>query len=360
MNATQQEKSAPSTAQNPLLFLCEHFNKNHAKTRYFHNKFTDLQQHLALDNTQSNASSLSDTEQQYLVQYDLSPNCLSQLPSLTWISLALCSLLMGVFTLTHLIFLQQIDNIDPLFLSYIYSAGLCAFSVIAGLFFRARRTQKKADDLLWSTISLVWMLPAYISIQLLFYYAEHYPITLSLQNLMHAQLLFKLFFNVPQDLILQCTWGMYVVFALAIFYISSYLFYGSSDIARILMRHPILLTVQNQRNTLHKQALFNVNKANQLLKSYAKFQEKLITELDVTHTLKDMDWNNHNEESVDLWDNLLEKLDYLSIVHESENETQNLIKQISAAVAQQAILTQQYDRLKIQLSALDTTAEGQQ
>ena len=82
----------------------------------------------------------------------------------------------------------------------------------------------------------------------------------------------------PQDLILQCAWGMYVVFALAIFYISSYLFYGSPDIARILMRHPTLLTVQNQKNTLHKQVQFNFNKANQLLKSYAKFQEKLITE----------------------------------------------------------------------------------
>lgn len=358
MNATQQEKSAPS-AQNTLLFLCEHFNKNNAKARYFLNKLTDLNHYLAKNNPSTDLIALSYTEQQCLVQHELNPNSLLHLPSLRWVTLALCTLLMGVFTLPHLIFLQNIENLYSLFLSYIYSSSLCFFSFIAGLFFRARRTQKKADDFLWSSVALLLMLPAYLSIQLLFFYAEHYPITFSLQNLMHAQQLFKLFFSVPHDLILQAAWAMYLVFALAIFYISSYLFYGSPDIARIVVRHPTLLTGPTQQNTLHEQTQFDSNKATQLLKSYAKFQEKLMTELDFSHLLKDMDWSNHNEASGDFWSNLSEKLDYLNIVHESEQETQNLIKQISAAVTQQAILKQQYDRLKIQLLALNTAAEEQ-
>lgn len=345
--------------------FCLNILKHDTKLRYFESKVFQLKEFITSNKQPLKNNSLQSINVQdlnFLIHLNLNPLTISALPCFKLIALSLINLLALILTMTHIIFFKLIESFHDIFPAYIYSFCFFFLCFIAGLFFRARRVKNMKEDILWSIVSLLTLLIAYFPIQCLFFHYENFPAQLPLIFLKQPDILFDLFFNLPSSLILQFFWACYLIIGFAIFYAASYLFFGSPEVAKIVARYPeVLFSAQDIQHVPLKTPSqhFNIKKVNGILKSYEKFQEKLITDLESEPILETVELDEIQKIELNQWEILQEKFEYLLVIYSDDAEINAILEKTQLFIQQNYALRIEFDLLQQKIITLDYSLRGE-
>lgn len=311
--------------------FCQNILKYDAKLRYYEEKLSSLKYVLNKVNQKTKHQQYQHLEIQDLQRlqlHGLNLQSIIYLPQFKLIIMLLINLFIITLTLTHWIFLPVIESFQNIISVYIYISLFFGISFLAGLCFRARRVIHSFDDKLWSMLSLLLLCLAYFVVRSLFFHYENFPNQFSINI---SQQLFNLFFSVPSTLILKFYLTIYLALALAIFYVSSYLSFGSPDVSKIVKDHPLHSFFTDKNNTEpedNSAPEFNFKKIQNTIKSVQKFQEKLLIELQNESVLNAIEIDEIPLTDLTEFEIIQEKIVFLYSTYPDEP---NLIKKLQQA-----------------------------
>ncbi len=289
---------------------------------------------------------LSEQDLYILKKYGLNQNSIILIPSTLLVSLSLIMLSLLCLTITHYLFLSKIEQYESIFSTLAYTFIFLILSCIAGLFFRAHRTTSSVNDIFWSMLSLSIFSIAFFTIQCILFKYQNFPSdipNLSLKNIL------ILFFNVPSSFFLFITLISYLALGLVVFYVASYLNYGSSEVARIAQLNSEIKVspvkkpnIQNFNPGDH----FNIKNVSNLSKSVQKLTEKISLELNESSYINSIQFDEiQHIESAPL-DILLEKLEYLQILYAHNSNLKSALQSTKNIIQNLIYLNTECEKLK--------------
>lgn len=334
--------------------FCQNILKHGSKLRYYEEKLSSLKYMVNQSANHKHCQHLKNQDLQQLQLHGLSPQSIRYLPQFKFIIMLLINLFIITLTLTHWIFLPVIKNFQNIISAYLYISLFLGTSFLAGLCFRARRVNHSFDDKLWSALSLLMLCLAYFAIRCLFFHYENFPNQFFINI---SQQLFNLFFSVPSTLILKFYLTIYLILAVAIFYVSSYLSFGSPDVSKIVKNYPLhsFFTDENLTEPEETSASeFNLKKIQNTIKSVQKFQEKLLIELQNESAFNAIEIDEIQLTDLTEFESIQEKIIFLCSAYSDEPKLIKKLQQVKSFIQGNQSLKSQMDELLHLFPHLDT------
>ena len=336
--------------------FCQNILKYDTKLRYYEEKLSSLIDALNKFNQTTKNQKYQHLEIQDLQRlqlHGLNPQSIIHLPQFKLIIMLLINLFIITLTLTHWIFLPVIENFQNIISIYLYISLFFGVSFLAGLCFRARRVISSFYDKLWSIFSLLLLCVAYFVIRCVFFQYENFSNQFSINI---SQQLFNLFFSVPSTLILKFYLTLYLALALAIFYASSYLSFGSPDVSKIVKDYPLHSFFTDKNNIESEDNSppeFNFKKIQNTIKSVQKFQERLLIEIQNESVLNAIEIDEIQLTDLAEFEIIQEKIVFLYSAYPDEPNLIKKLQQTKNFIQSNQSLKNQINELQHRLPNLD-------
>ena len=333
--------------------LCEKILSHEIKVHFFEKKISEHLQQFKINHPTQTFQHISQTDLNTLHILGFNFQNIQQLPSIGLLSFGLFNLFSILLILLHLLLFQTAFHWVNLIPAYIECSIFFFMCVGSGLMFRATRVTRRVDEILWSIFSMIGLILAFGSAQRLFFYADHL-IPFSLHRSLIPSQIFQLYTQIPASTWSQFLFILYCIIGIVIFYVSSYLFSASPEIANIVRRYPDIFHVENPHELQQEKRdlVQEINKANSNLRAFERFKAKLISELEHDPILEHLTPSS-TLDFIDPIQNIQEKVTYLSIDH-SHLEQQHQLERIQHLLSSVQLLSQDASSLQQQFEIFDT------
>jgi len=345
------ESKAPTS--DDIDTLCEKILSHEIKVHFFEKKIYELLRQFKINHPPQTLQHISQTDLNTLHILGFNFKNIQQLPSIGLLSFGLFNLFSILFIIIHLLLFQTAPHWAYLIPAYIECSIFFLICVGSGLMFRATRVTRRVDEILWSVFSMIGLILAFGSVQRLFFYADHLT-PFSLHKSLIPSQIFHLYIQVPASTGTQFLFILYCIIGVVIFYVSSYLFSASPEIANIVRRYPDTFHVENPNELQQEKRdlVQEINKANSNLRAFGRFKAKLISDLEHDPILEHLKLSP-SIELIDPIQKIKEKVTYLSIDH-SNPEQQHQLERIQHLLISLQLLSQDASSLQQQFEIFDT------
>ena len=345
-------ESKPPTSDD-INTLCGKILSHEIKVHFYEKKISELVQQFQINHPPQNLQHISQTDLNTLHILGFNFKNAQQLPSIGLIGFGLLNLFSFLLILTHLLLFQTASDWVNLIPTYIECSIFFLICVGSGLMFRATRVTRRVDEILWSIFSMIGLVLAFGSAQRLFFYADHL-IPFSLHKSLIPSQIFHLYTQIPASTWAQFLFILYCIIGIVIFYVSSYLFSASPEIANIMRRYPDIFHVGNPHELQQEKRdlIQEINKANSNLRAFERFKAKVISELENDPILEHINLSP-TIELIDPIQKIQEKLTCLSLDH-SHLEQQYQLERIQHLLSSLQILSQDASSLQQQFEIFNT------
>lgn len=352
MNTKFFIESKPPTSDD-IDTLCEKILSHEIKVHFFEKKISEFLQQFKINRATQSPQYISQADLNTLHILGFNFQNIQQLPSIGLLSFGLFNLFSILLILLHLLLFQTASHWVNLVPAYIECTIFFLLCLASGLMFRATRVTRRVDEILWSILSLIGLVLAFGSAQRLFFYADNL-IVFSFHNFLIHKQIFHLFTQIPTNTWTQFLFILYCIIGIVVFYVSSYLFSASPEIANIVRRYPDIFHIENPHELQQKKRdlVQEINKANSNLRAFERFKAKVISEFENDPILEHINLSP-TIELIDPIQKIQEKVTYLSIDH-SSLEQQHQLERIQHLLSSLQLLSQDASSLQQQFEMFST------
>lgn len=331
--------------------LCGKILSHEIKVHFFEKKISEHLQQFKINHPTQTFQQISQADLNTLHILGFNFQNFRQLPSIGLIVFGLCNLFSFLLILTHLLLFQTASHWVNLIPAYIECSVFFLICIGSGLMFRATRVTRRLDEILWSIFCMIGLALALGSAQRLFFYADHL-IPFSLHRSLITSQIFHLYTQIPANTWAQFLFILYFIIGIVVFYVSSYLFSASPEIANIMRRYHDIFQVENPHKLQQKKRdlVQEINKANSNLRAFERFKAKLISELEHDPILEPLSLSP-TIELIDPIQKIQEKVTYLSIDHSYLEQHQ--LERIQHLLNRLQLLSQDASSLQQQFEIFD-------
>ena len=345
-------ESKPPTSDD-IDTLCEKILSHKIKVHFFEKKISEHLQQFKINCATQSPQFISQADLKTLHILGVNFQNIQQLPSICLLSFGLFNLFSVLLILLHLLLFQTAFHWVNLIPAYIECSIFFFMCVGSGLMFRATRVTRRVDEILWSIFSMIGLILAFGSAQRLFFYADHL-IPFSLHRSLIPSQIFHLYTQIPASTWAQFLFILYCIIGIVIFYVSSYLFSASPEIANIVRRYPDISHVENPHELQQekRELIQKISKVNSNIRAFERFKTKLISELEQDPILKHL-YPSSTLDFINPIQTIQEKITYLSINH-SQLEQQHQLEHIQHLLSSIQLISQDASSLQQQFEIFDT------